>query len=977
MSKHMTASPSAKEMDVSGEDLSYVVRGTLRHRDSGAPLAQLVVRAFDRDFFRDQFLGNGVTDANGRYEIRFTRNEFTGPVLRLERHPDLFIVVFDPEGQLVHSARDSVVVDARRETTIDLAIAYEGTVSAPATTPLFGIEVNAPRLAALTSRDILDAWRLMRNPHLKLPRAKQIREALPSLFRGRSHERAECGNGIHELFRYLMKERQALGDFDDADADPFGGAAVRQFFTANIVVKYTTAATLPDGSANPNALPAGSAAVPTADINYTMPSGTVIGTVRASLADLDPANTEVAPTYIQKIGLLAELALSRYIAAPFAYRDPRGGLARLEFRVLSLGAGVAGYAVPTDFHMELNTANADSQNLGTVPHELFHLVQFRYNAGGTAAGGIRGSMMEGGARLIEESINETPNRYVESAADGDVTTGVVRRGIFQFPEETLLDLGGTQSLLRYAAGLMWKYIAEQHSTRTGAPDEPAIGVDSYRRIIEQMVPTADGFTVAAVRNGRAALPWYGSFDQFAYYDAAATELNSHETTWANFLLANYFHRLWTPAAAGFDRRFDYMEDDDLPGNVAKLNTFSPVIAENFTVAAGSSATKVVTGHKPFAARYYELTPNAASPPRMVRVGFSASAGLSDPVVQIVRIGAGNTLVDIHRSDRTAYSKTINMTGLTKVLVVVASRENSGDFTLHVDEVASASDVMVTRWNTAAGTEYEVDPAGWSWTWISPDIMVDTDDDLLDDTAVFFGRDNKLKVRLRNRGNTAASNIQVAFWYQKATPFLSSAAWIPVQDSGGTTQQLSGLMLPAGTDNWFSVNWAPLDDGTHHPHWCVKVAVSCPGDPNSDNKVAFRNFADVAVANPDTSFDAMIRHHLWTTRDKLVVVPRGPRHTLQWRNQAEFGRGEPSGHECSCGARLIAGVPDDLRFAKFSVMPAPTKPWDGRHHGPPETTEMHYPVHPSTLPPGVGAAEIVTVAHAQGSRPLGGISYRVR
>jgi hypothetical protein len=962
---------------MSEANLNYVVSGMLRNEATGAPLAGLKVRAYDRDFFRDQLLGDGLTDETGRYAIRFSRDDFTGPILRLERHPDLFIVVFDAEDRLIHSSRDSVVVDARRNTTLDLAIRYESPVSAPEVTPLFGIAVNLPRVAALSARDILGAWRLMRNPHLDLPNAALIREALPGLFRGHGRENPECGNGIPELFRYFMKERQALGDFDDADADPFSGAAVRQFFTTNIVVKYSTAATLPDGSANPNMLPAASATVPAVDANYSMPSGTLIGVVRANLADLDAANTEVAPTYIQKIGLLAELALSRYIAAPFSYRDPRGGLSRLEFRILSLGAGVAGYAVPSDFHMELNTSNSDSQNLGTVPHELFHLVQFRYNAGSAPANGIRGSMMEGGARLLEESINETPNRYVESAADGDVTAGVVRRGIFQFPEETLLDVGAGQSLLRYAAGLMWKYIAEQHSTHTRAADEPGIGVDSYRLIIERMVPTADGFTIVAVRNGRAQLPWYGHFDQFAYYDAAATELDSHESTWANFLLANYFHKLWTPGTAGFDRRFDYLEDDDAAGSVAKLDTFSPAIARVFNVSTGSSDTQVVTGHKPFAARYYELAPSAGSPPRMVRIAFTASGGMSDPLVQIVRIGPGNALVDVHRSDRSAYSKTINMSGLSKILVVVASKENAGDFTLHVDEVASASDVMVTRWNTVAGTEYEVDPGGWSWTWISPDIMVDSNDDLVDDTSVFFGRDNKLKVRLRNRGNAAANNIQVAFWYQKATPFLSSAAWIPVQDSTGTTQALSGLTLAAGADNWFGVNWSPVDDGTHHPHWCVKVAVSCPGDPNSDNKMAFRNFADVSVATPDASFDALIRHRIWSERDALHIVPRGPQWSLHWRNATEFGKGEPIGNACDCGARHIAGVPDDMRFASFAVVDAPRKPWDGRHRGPPATANVHYPVDVRTLPPGVKSSEIVTVAHVQGSRALGGISYRIR
>ena len=64
---------------------------------------------------------------------------------------------------------------------------------------------------------------------------------------------------------------------------------------------------------------------------------------------------------------------------------------------------------------------------------------------------------------------------------------------------------------------------------------------------------------------------------------------------------------------------------------------------------------------------------------MLRVNFSATGGMTDPIVQVVRIGAGNTLADIHRSDRTNYSKTINMAGLIRVLIIVASKEHGGDY----------------------------------------------------------------------------------------------------------------------------------------------------------------------------------------------------------------------------------------------------------------------------------------------------------
>jgi hypothetical protein len=707
-------------------NLEYSLSGIIRNAETGTPLENVKVRAYDKDFFREQLLGDGMTDENGRYQITFCREDFTGPLIKLERHPDIFVLVLGAQDELLYTSEESMIVDAARHTILDIAINYPAQPSeASTTTPPFGIPVDRLEVAKLSAEEVFSAYKLMRNPHLKLENAERLKRAFYGIFLRPTQAPPECGNGMFEMFRYLMKERNAELLFDDADTDPFMGATVKQFFTQNIVVKYTTDATLPGGGANPNALPAGSATLPAADANFNMPNGTLIGVIRANLADLHTDNTEVAPTYVQKVGLLAEYSLSHFINTPFSYLDPRGGMSRLEFRILGLPAGVAGFAIPSDFHMELNTSNSDGQNLGTVPHELFHLVQFRYNAGAGPANGVRGIIMEGGARLLEESINETPNRYIESAVDGDLSTAAVpRKGLLNFPEETLIDVSGSQSLLRYAAGLFWKYIAEQHSTRTGTGDEPAIGVDSYRKIIERMTTALDNFTVAAVRNGRGQLPWYGSFDQFGYYDAAATELSSHETTWANFLLANYFHRLWTSASPSFDARFDYKEDDDPAGNVGQLNTFSVAVRPGnvITLAQGTAETRSVSGHKPYSAVYYEVNPSAASAPRMLRVNFSASGGMSDPIVQIVRIGAGNALVDIHRTDQATYSKTINMTGLTRVLVIVGSKEHGGNFTLNFDEVAAASDVMVTRWNSVAGREYEMDPRGWSWTWISPDIM---------------------------------------------------------------------------------------------------------------------------------------------------------------------------------------------------------------------------------------------------------------
>ena len=69
-------------------------------------------------------------------------------------------------------------------------------------------------------------------------------------------------------------------------------------------------------------------------------------------------------------------------------------------------------------------------------------------------------------------------------------------------------------------------------------------------------------------------------------------------------------------------------------------------------------------------------------------------------------------------------------------------------------------------------------------------------------------------------------------------------------------------------------------------------------------------------------------------------------------------------------------PYDLTFANFRLKTADLKPWDGRVTGTPQQTNAFYPVDERTLPPGVKSSEIITVAHVKGTKPIGGVSYRV-
>ncbi|HEY8121520.1 MAG TPA: hypothetical protein VII78_09390 [Myxococcota bacterium] len=90
---------------------SFVVRGVVEELETGRPLAELVVRAFDEDLLVDDALGYAATDATGRFAIRFDTSRFQD--FREER-PDLYLRLFDKDGtRLLLETRDAIRRDAK------------------------------------------------------------------------------------------------------------------------------------------------------------------------------------------------------------------------------------------------------------------------------------------------------------------------------------------------------------------------------------------------------------------------------------------------------------------------------------------------------------------------------------------------------------------------------------------------------------------------------------------------------------------------------------------------------------------------------------------------------------------------------------------------------------------------------------------------------------------------------------------------
>ncbi len=84
----------------------FRVLGTIEEEETGRPLANLIVRAFDRDLIFDDKVGFATSDDDGRFEIRFNRDDFRDVG---ESRPDLYLRIFDRSGiREIHRTTDAI-----------------------------------------------------------------------------------------------------------------------------------------------------------------------------------------------------------------------------------------------------------------------------------------------------------------------------------------------------------------------------------------------------------------------------------------------------------------------------------------------------------------------------------------------------------------------------------------------------------------------------------------------------------------------------------------------------------------------------------------------------------------------------------------------------------------------------------------------------------------------------------------------------
>ncbi len=67
------------------------VLGIVREKESGEPVAGLIVHAYDKDLVSSDLLGKGQTDSDGKFLIEYDSVDFQE---LLDRNPDIYIEIY-------------------------------------------------------------------------------------------------------------------------------------------------------------------------------------------------------------------------------------------------------------------------------------------------------------------------------------------------------------------------------------------------------------------------------------------------------------------------------------------------------------------------------------------------------------------------------------------------------------------------------------------------------------------------------------------------------------------------------------------------------------------------------------------------------------------------------------------------------------------------------------------------------------------
>jgi hypothetical protein len=544
------------------------------------------------------------------------------------------------------------------------------------------------------------------------------------------------------------------------------------------------------------------------------------------------------PALVQQVALVADRALEHFVAH-CGMRDP--GPQRIRICTLVAGRGVPyGETRPEWDHVRVNRINSIDDNRGTVPHEIFHRIQYAYNPSRDARAELHRAIREGGAVLAEDAFDVDANRYVHRA-----------RAYLDQPWRPMCLPGEAGPRHSYAAALFWRYVEEATDggqRAAGAPRLPAM-----RAVLEATATRADdgtdrpegGYSIDVLRR---ELIGGERFDHFVRLGDDRADAAVTDTLYGNWLVAN---AVIGDAERVGDRRFRYAE---ALAQAAAIRAHGPKRAIRATrlVDLGrpilvGDAPRLVRGRVltfppgppvfPWSARYIRLGASG-----LVQVEVTSAGTPADPLVQLVRLGPAGQL-EILRDEGPATRLVIAAAEADITYLIVATRALARPCTVTARLLADAPLPFITPWNCAAGTSFETDPRATPWRWLSPDIALAA-------PAGQAGGPVRLSIRVTNRGTAPADDCTVRLDCGLAQTMAAMCTLDAARDPAGSPIAAATGPIAVGGSATVEVDWqppsaAPLAD------WIVRATATC-GAHSASALSRLVPFTDDGWARPPTA-----------------------------------------------------------------------------------------------------------------------------
>ncbi len=796
---------------------NYHIDGLIRHRENQRGIPNLLVEAYDYDLLYDQKLGAATTDAEGKFRITFHTRDFR----RLfERHPDIYLKIWNQQGVLIHSTRSQLRVNAGKKESylIELPRPPERGKGML----IGGILVDKGAFAGMTPEAIGALAAAYYGEPLNNKTQELLEAVNPQLLdpirrRHRSLDTHCCLTPFMTFVEAAWRHRQApaglLEKFDRQRFNCPGGHEVHE--TAHFRIHYQRWRQPIEfwEPASGAVLPADTPAV---EVRRFHDDEQVIG---MTVADCG------VPNYIQQVAIWLEYVYKRYVR-DFEFPDPLPAQKKLKVlvRYLPGASGCAG----RNFIEISNDLNARSL-AGAIVHQLFHAVQATCLASTSNAPFEDWApfLLEGLPLLMEDLLNNNLKRWISDA-------------------NTFLNHTGEPVSLPYLQResiLFWKYMTEQYTSTVSASGQRARGADVVGKVLKSIAFNGRA-DIRALKflwqqdSGPYRLPRYGSMCCFQRSEPLAQDIFTTETAFGNWLVANFMQ--FFNRQKGFDQRFTYF---DAQGEAPGGTSLSP-LASIEEIDWPDHDKLSINGELPaWAARYHLIRLEKELNTAVVTLDQTT---IEKPLIHLLQLVDDKGEFRIHDMSKFdgPFRKSINCTDLDALVLIIGATDSGGRYLVQVSNSEPVSDVMITRWNCRQGKEYEFNPANGAWHWLSPDLWVDNEHDGKTAGALRPGSANRLWVRLRNKGTADASNISLRCFWQEASPNPQEKQWQPVHTSPeGKTATLDRLSLRAGETKCWAVDWyIPAAMPATCRGYALKVSVYSPDDRNSDNKTAISNYA---------------------------------------------------------------------------------------------------------------------------------------